>query len=233
MKFTQPKALLALLGAGVLAFSGQANAAFTIVLDSNANGIVDGGEQTIVDNGGFDASGTLGVISFNAGGVLSIVSTTKPAVGSASNPAFFGLAFSTDGIAAGTYGLLVSQTGFGPSGSNFQADLAFNPFLGAASLLYEVYTSSSNNLFALSDQVTSLTANTVTSEALQAVGSAPSYTSSGPYSITQRFVLTVNQNGTRLGAISDLKAVPDGGTTMALLGASLVSLPLLRRKFAK
>jgi hypothetical protein len=182
------------------------------------------------------ASGIINYSSSSFDGAWSVVistAETKPALGNAANPIMDINAQVTSLTFSPTRNLVITffDTDFGPSPSAFLAQLSGHTITGTPQAVsYNTYYSALNN--------------GATTSALTASGSlpGPNYNSlvSGSagtlalYSLTQ--VLTIGGAGTAPGASYSLDAsltgVPDGGTTVMLLGAALSGLAFLRRKLA-
>ena len=161
-----------------------------------------------------------------------VISTaeTKPLIGTAALPIMDINAQVTSLAATPQRNLTItfSDVGFGPTAS-FAAILSGHVIAGTgANVTYNTFYDALNS----GNPVTSLT----TSGTLP----GPTYASTvgggaiaANYSLTQ--VLTVNGSTSAGGSYSldaSLVGVPDGGTTVMLLGAALSGLALLRRKIA-
>ena len=222
------KLKLLAVGLGVIALTGSALAIPTLII---SDGI--GAAVTVTD-----ASGVVHYSNTSFDGAWSVVISTgltKPAQGSAANP-FFDLAIQATSLTfSPTHNLTITffGTDFGPAAGSLQAIMSGHVSAGTGQPV-------SYNTF-----YSSLNAGALTT-ALTASGSLapPNYNSIvtgavipgglNPYSITQ--VVTIGGAGTGPGGSytldASLSGVPDGGTTVMLLGAALSGLALLRRKMA-
>ncbi len=228
---------LAACALGFFAATDHASAVATIAIDVGNNGTFD---FIIADGSALDSFPGTGTVTYmvpTSTGVLSVTTgITKPSQGSNTAPKL-ALNQITGSGPAGVYGIYFSETGFGPTvGTGYYADLAFNPLSTGASITYDSYSSASNTLFALSDLIATMGFATGGAGALIGGGNAPAYVQSGsPFSLTQKVVVTLANDGGTFGATANITSVPvpDGGTSVALLGLSLLGLHGIRRKLAK
>jgi hypothetical protein len=219
------KTLMVALGA--VAMTGSAFAIPTLIISdgvtstslTSASGIVTYANAT------FD----------NAWSVVISTGETKPVLGSAVSPTFDLNVQATSLSLSPVRNLTISfsDNGFGPSPSSFQAQLSGHLVSGVGqNVLYNTYVDAGNVTSATTTLLTTSGSLTPPTYASLVGGTAGSL---ALYSITQ--VLTINgtPTGTAGGSYSldgSLTGVPDGGTTVMLLGAALSGLALLRRKMA-
>jgi hypothetical protein len=183
------------------------------------------------------ASGIVVYSNTSFDGAWSVVISTgetKPALGSATTPIFDLNIQATSLTSAATHNLTItfSDNGFGPTSGNFQAILSGHLVAGTGqNVTYNTYYDAGN--------VTGATTTPLTSSGAVPPPNYNSTVGGGPvnqslYSLTQ--VVTIGGAGTGAGGSYSLDAslagVPDGGTTVMLLGAALSGLALLRRKLA-
>ncbi len=265
MKTLATTTLLGVAAIGFLASAHRAQAVATLGFDQNNDNVIDfivsdGGAPTVYNLGqpGIPVT-TLGDLSPVAGQVNAIISTgsgvfdintgiTKPQLGSASAPVLT-LSIDITGVPPGTYALYFSETFFGPSPSNFFADLTLNPAPGSVgtSVSYTSYASASNQLFqpfGVSSVfgIAGAPATLITNQSFatgvggfEATTGSAGATTSAAYSLTQVLKITVAPGsvGTFTATANLNTRVPDGGSTVALLGLSMLGLHGIRRKFAK
>ena len=216
-----------------------AGAVPTIYIDYGDDGVID---ATIIDQLPGDlVTGIpgMGVVSTffgpgGAGGLMgTVTATTKPAVGSATKPNLSQVSLEIAGT--GTLAIYFTEDLYGPTGPGYHAELtistgapatavvdsysyatiaAFAPFVGAGTPMISLGASS---LDALSGNGT-----------LAFDGSVPP-----PFTLTQKVIITKGGAGGTVLVTANLTSVPDGGTTMALFGVSLLGLYGARRKFSK
>jgi hypothetical protein len=231
--------MLAACAAGFFAATERASAVATLAIDVGNNGSFDFiiSDESIVPPVD-SALGTIGSVTYmvpTGFGVISITSGfTKPNQGSAVSPNM-ALNNITGTGPAGVYAIYFSDTGFGPSHLSYFQDISFNPLNApGASVTYEAYASLSNALFATTDLLASQAIVSDLGGYVSGTNPAPAYvTGAAPFSLTQKVIITIGGAGGTFGATANLKAVPDGGTSAALLGLSLLGLHGIRRKFAK
>jgi hypothetical protein len=175
----------------------------------------------------------------NFDGLWSVVISTgetKPAIGGVANPVFdLNVQATSLGGAVPANNLVIkfSDNGFGPTAGNFQGVLSGHVVSGTGQpVTYNTYYDAGDITGATTTLLTTL-------GPLPGPGYNGAATG-GPvnqalYSISQVLTIGVNAVGTPGGSYSldaSLASVPDGGTTVMLLGAALSGLALLRRKIA-
>jgi VPDSG-CTERM motif len=188
---------------------------------------------TIADGGVGDSNPVAGAVTFIGpiGSFSTNVSTglSKPVLGSATLP-FLDLSsvnFSS-GPAGGTLTIGFSDNFFGPTPGGVTANIGGTT---ARTVSYSTFADASNLLFGTFIPLTS-----------QGPFGAPAFSGTtfatlgllSPFSLTQEVVIIHTAAGAasfnaELKAVP--KAVPDGGSTVALLGGVLVGLESLRRRF--
>ena len=219
-----PLRKLLLLAVGVLALAALplAHAVPTAVLQIS-DGL--GHTVTVADQGSGDQSNSEGAVTFNGyiGNFFLNVSTgiSKPLLGSQTWPLLDLSSVNVSGATGGTLTILFSDNNFGASAGGVMASIGGTSY---GTVSYSTYYDASNSLLATSSLMTS-------QGLLGGVFSGSAYSElalTDPYSLTQKLMIT--HSG--IGATSfnaELK-VPDGGSTVALLGAVLVGLEGFRRK---
>jgi hypothetical protein len=182
---------------------------------------------TIADSGSGDLNPFEGAVSYigSLGNFFLNVSTgiSKPLLGSAARP-FLELNSVDISGKPGILTILFSDTSFTPIDGGVLASIVGD---AKGTIEYSTYADASNALFGTSLLLTSQTYEDAFS------GVSFGSLAVGPtFSLTQKIVIT---HPSSLLASSffdaELKAVPDGGSTVALLGAVLVGLEGFRRKF--
>jgi hypothetical protein len=190
--------------------------------------ITDGVDTvTIADSGSGDLNPFEGAVTFigSLGNFYLNVSTgiSKPLLGSAERPFLELSSVDVSGL-PGTLTILFSDTSFTPIDGALAASIGGVSWGG--NIVYSTYADASNALFG--------TSLLLTSQSYEGAFSGTNFSSLavGPtFSLTQKLV--INHPGWFLTSSFDaeLKAVPDGGSTVSLLGAVLVGLEGLRRRF--
>jgi hypothetical protein len=217
------KTLMVALGA--VAMTGSALAIPTLIIS-------DGTTSTSVTS----ANGIVQYSTANFDGAWSVVissGTTKPADGSATNP-FMDLSITATALTLSpARNLTISffDTGYGPFNGSLAAILSGHVTTGTGQAVsYNTYWSALN----AGATTTLLTASGSLSPAFYNSSQTGSISDANPFSITQ--VVTINGTATGPGGSysldASLSSVPDGGTTVMLLGAALSGLAFLRRKLA-
>ena len=186
-----------------LSMTAQAIPTAAIQVSSGASTV------TIQDNSGTDLSPSVGQImwsgSINGWNLMVTVGDTKPILGSATSPQMdITVTANTPGAAPLT--VMFTDTGFGPTAGSI-ISTHFNN--GTASETASVLVDPLNTQFG--------------------GAAATSINLPASYSITLVDAFTV---GTVSGDHRILVAVPDGGTTILLLGAALSALCLIKRRLA-
>lgn len=165
--------------------------------------------------------------------ITSTTGSTFPTIGSLTSPQMDILNISISSGAGGILTIEFSQDGFGPT-SGTGGRLAIGGTLGAgASVDYSAYADGGNGLFVQTDHFNTLNFGPGSGGfSGDASGAAPGV-SSPQYSLTQ--VVTVSHPA-GAGIFTSLNAslhVPDGGTTVSLLGLTLLGLGAGRRALRK
>src|SRR6478672_6918682 len=221
MKLIKPliAGLTAIVVASGLALSAHATP--TLTLSDGTTTIV------VMDNGVGDLDPTLGSVVFNGAvgsnfNVNTSAGLTKPADGSASAPAI-DLNSLNHALGAGTLTITFSETGF-------------TAFPG-------ILTGGIGGTIAVGGSLT----NVVMQNALDLVTNGPfgpgPFSGSGsaalidgaPYSLTQTAILTFGARGgsTSFDAMASVPGVPDGGTTVTMLGIGLLAMGAARRIYRR
>lgn len=162
--------------------------------------------------------------------VVDVSGTTKPMAGSASSPSMFFFA-SASSIGSGTLSISFSEDGFGfiPLGGS-----AYSAFGGTAdafgSVSYNAYTDSA--LFGTGTSLASYSYSALDVPFSFDDTAFQSLSFPASFSLTQEVVFTHGSSGglSSFHADSGAASVPDAGSTLALLGASLTALGAVRRK---
>lgn len=197
---------------------------------------------TIYDNNfmagtALDANASAGVVTYSGTiGVWTVSFATGTSIpvsgGTASSPVLDLASFSASSAGGGTLILEFSDTDFGPStGSHIEAFLSGSIAVGTGSTggsaAFTTYANASNALFDKSG-------GALTTIALASPGGfgmdSGGVLGVGPYSLTERVVLTHNTAGSS-SLDAHLTVVPDGGTTLMLLGSGVTALGLIRRRY--
>lgn len=204
----------------------------TLKLDDGVNPVF-----LVLDGGAGDVNPVTGAVTyiFSLGNWTGTVETgrTLPDIGTAILPKL-SLSVSASSSAAGTLAVSFSEIGFGPLAGHFVAETALTSLAPAATVTYSTYGDTGNAIFG-NDGTLAQMSNTYTvspdSDSLPAPLGGPA---AAPYSLTGKIVITHTSNDHQASNASMvLTAVPDGGTTLALLGCSMLGLGTLRRKFGK
>jgi hypothetical protein len=189
--------------------------------------------MTIADMSGGDLNPTVGAVTFlGPVGSFSVNVTTgisKPVLGSAALPFLDLNSINVSGPLANTLTIRFSDDSFGPTPGSVTARIGGTT---AGMLSYSTFADASNTLFG--------TSTLLTQQGPFGNGafSGTSFANLGflsPFSLTQEVV--INHGASPGGLVStsfnaELQAaVPDGGSTITLLGAVLVALESLRRRF--
>lgn len=212
---------LLLLAVGVLALAAvpPAHAVPMLRISDGTNTV------TIADGSGIDSNSLTGAVTYSGavGNFMLNVSTgvSTPILGSQTWPHLDLSSVDISGTTGGTLTILFSDNSFGASAGGVMASIGGTSY---GTVSYSTYYDASNTLLATSSLMTS-------QGLLGGVFSGTSYSELAlnyPYSLTQQLVIAHSGYGaTSFNA--ELK-VPDGGSTVALLGAVLVGLEGFRRK---
>ena len=218
---------ISLLAAAVFSLSSppHAHAITTLRLTDGVTTI------TIADAGAGDANPVAGAVTFIGSiGSFSINNVTtglsKPVLGSATLP-FLDLNSVDVSGSAGTLTISFSDNFFGLTPGDVTANIGGTT---GGTVSYSTFADASNLLFGKSTPLTS-----------QGPFGGPAFSGTSfadlgllsPFSLTQEVVIT-HASGVRATSFNaELKAqgVPDGGSTVGLLGLALVGLESLRRRF--
>ena len=214
MKFNTHTIRMA-LAAGIVSLCGATAVHATPTLTISSGGTT----ITVVDGGANDADllvpgevgfvGSVGVYNLNLD-----VGATKPFSGTATIP-YFTLNATANSSAAGVLTIMFSDTDFGPSNGIFRSTLTG---YAGGTVTSNAYDSTSNALFAESTLLTSLSGSgPLNSTSANGVG-----TPTGSYSLTE--VLTITHTGMGTTSAGTTTTVPDGGSTLTLIGLSLVAI---------
>jgi hypothetical protein len=221
-----------------------------LVLAASANAAAFNQGLTVSDGNGhtITLSGTTGALTYDSsvsGGlgdwdIVITSGTAKPPLGSggsAANP-FLDLGILAEYVGTGAPGSTLTVTffgtGYGPTSGHAQAQLTGHMVNGAGGTVsFNTYYSALN--------AGATTTGIAASGPLSPSGGQYSFTGSGGvnaalYSETEVVTLNGRAGGSNAGEYSidaSLSTVPDGGTTLVLLGSALSSLALLRKRFAK
>ncbi|HEX4265149.1 MAG TPA: VPDSG-CTERM sorting domain-containing protein [Verrucomicrobiae bacterium] len=233
----------------ILKTSIAAGAALVLAASANAAAFNQG--LTISDGNGhtITLSGTTGALTYDSsvsGGlgdwdIVITSGTAKPPLGSggsAANP-FLDLGILAEYVGAGAPGSTLTVTffgtGYGPTSGHANAQLTGHMVNGAGgAITFNTYYSALNT----GATTTGIAASGPLSPSS---GGQYSYTGSGNvnaalYSETEVVTLSGIAGRSNAGEYSidaSLSTVPDGGTTLVLLGSALSSLAFLRKRFAK
>lgn len=210
----------------IVGLAGSAYAVPTLRLTAGATVI------TIVDGGGSDSSATAGSVvyvgSVGAEWTVNITTgTTKPLQGSAGVP-FIAIDTSSTSRSAGIPDSLkieFSETGFSATTGGYLIKYGGTVATGG-SLDSFAYADTTDTLFGTGTALGSL------------LGSSGAYSSTGgaatpgtaPYSLTLVMVLTHATGANTSTPGITLSTVPDGGSTLMLLGSALTAVGFLNRK---
>ncbi len=215
------------VGLAAIAVTGSALAIPTLTISDGLTTVTvtDASGIVVYANPSFDASWSV-VIS---------TAETKPALGTAASPVMDLNVQATSLSANPVRNLTItfSDNSFGPAPSAFQTQMSGHVVSGTGqNVTYNTYVSAANVVGA---QTTLLTASGIMAPPTYSSVKTGSVGTLALYSITQ--VVTINGTpvGTTGGSYSldaSLTGVPDGGTTVMLLGAALSGLAFLRRKLA-
>jgi hypothetical protein len=219
----------ALMAAGALALfaTPAANAIPTLKLSDGVTTVIVG------DGSGGDLSAPVGSVTFIGviGTWIVNVSTgiSDPILGSPTDPHMDlnSVNVNVSG-GAGTLTIWFSDDFFGPTSQSMDASIGGTINLAPGSTLnYTTYASGTNALFAETSPLTSqsFTAGSFSGDAS---GSFPTSPFPAPYSLTQK--VEINHSAQGSTSFNASQQVPDGGTTVALLGFALLGVEGLRRK---
>jgi len=208
------------LAAAIVAFSEMAYAIPTLRLYS-------GSPVLVTDNGAGDfnsASGQVTWIGSLGHWNLNVdTGTTYPVLGTLASPKL-DISFDATTISGGTLWIYFTDNGFGPTfGANSFASIGATT---NGTVSYWVYGGASNNLFDFSQL---LYAGPFSGPSFSANDIGAAINNEGPYSITGLIKIVQSGAGHTSGDIMFGVGVPDGGTTLLLLGMGLTGLGLISR----
>jgi hypothetical protein len=229
------KSSIAIASAAILAVGTQfAGAVPTMTISDGTTTI------TITDGLLGDANAATGAVTFvGAVGAWTInvdTGTTMPALGTPTFP-HMSLNFSTvsnltvaDILAGnGTLTVMFSEIGFGPlqPGAHYETNVGGTT---EGTVTSTTLLDGGNALWGLGGTV--IESGTHSTASYNQDTNAPGNAGS-PFSLTKTITITHAAGNLTSGGKTVTAAVPDGGTTLALLGGSLLGLGTLRRKFGK
>jgi hypothetical protein len=186
---------------------------------------------TIEDMSGSDFNPTVGAVTFiGSVGNFSLNGTTgisKPVLGSATLPSLDLSSVEVSGPSGGgTLTIRFSDDFFGPTLGGVTASIGGTTPIGGT-VLYSTFADASNVPFGTSTLLTT-----------QGPFGGPAFSGTTfanlgllSFSLTQEVVISHSSPGLVTSFNAELKAVPDGGSTVAFLGAVLVGLESFRRRF--
>jgi len=208
-----------------LRLSADGGATWTTIVDQVNDGL--GG---VPDDGNPLAGVVVYVGGVNANWAVTVTTgLTMPFQGTPARPYMDLNSITATSVGAGSLIIQFSEVGFGPVASgNVQANIG-GVVLGSvgSSLTYNTFAGA-----ALWDQTTALTSQGPFSPgAFSGIANGPAYSSLGAtFSLTQEILLTHTTPGS--SSFNAELTVPEGGTTLMLLGSALTVLGVFRRKFA-
>jgi hypothetical protein len=219
-----------------------ASATPTFYIDYGNNGSI---EVVIADGSALDMAATVtGVVSgLNVTAVIPIITlttvtgTTKPILGSAIRPSLQETAMEVNGH--GAVAVYFTESGFGPTGQSYCAQFSITSLSGTGLIDYYTYASTTAFDGSLASMAYYGGLTPMTSSSLSALGATatggslpfPGSTTTG-FSLTQKVIFNLPASGGSAGVTANL-CVPDGGTTLSLLGCSMLGLGAIRRKLFK
>ncbi len=215
------KSTVAILAVGILsAIATRSAQATTAELE-----LISGATTIIVpDNGAGDTNPATGAVvwsgTINGWTVTFAGGTTKPVIGSVTTPNLDISTFAVLSSGSGTLQVLFSDTGFGPT-TGAADSLITGSIQGSQTVVFTTYGGNSNTIFDTSNLLTStgtLSGNFPTQFASGVLGAK-----TGPYSLTEELTLTGSGNS----SLDARLTVPDGGSTVGLLGLALVGLGIV------
>jgi hypothetical protein len=209
-----------LLAAGLIAGAASAHAGLILRFDDGVS------QLDIADGSALDANSLEGSItylgSFGTFNLNVSTGTSKPLIGSATEPRLDLNSVNLSGT-AGSLSILLTDTDFlGPVG-----DIGVSSYIGGATdgtVDFSTYLDDSNTAFGMDSLLTDLT---LTGNPFSGSEFA-SLSADGPYSLT--IATTINhEGGTSITSFNAGVAVPEPGS-LALLFSGLVALVLVRRR---
>lgn len=221
---TKSNIIRTLTAAGVLTLSSLTSiyAVPTITVTSGSSSV------TIVDNGANDLNPSSGALAYTGQlGVFTFTLSTgitKPFAGTAAAP-LFSLSENASASSAGTLLVSFSDTSFGPSSGVFNTTLGGGATAGSVNALF--YKDTTNTLFGTSSLMSTLSGSGTQFAVVGTGGNAPA----SAYSLTES--VTITALGAGLTTFTATTSVPDGGSTIALLGLTLISAECIRRLLNK
>lgn len=220
----------------MLAASPLARAVPTLTLFDGTHTLV------ITDQMLNDSSSTAGQVSFVGtigSWTISFTSgSTKPLLGSATNPSMTLTSMVATSKGSGTLSISFSDTNFSPVANH--ADVFHSTIGGtvgsktAGSITYNTYASRANTLFGTTTHLTS--SGPFGPGSFSAAGTSKQMVFLSDFSLTQQVTIVHNKAGTssfNAAFTTTSVHVPDSGSSVALLGIALVGVEGLRRVFRR
>ena len=194
---------------------------------------------------GATVSAATGIVSYSntafdsAWDIVITSGLTKPALGSATSPIedIQIQATSTKVGPAGPLTVYLFDNGFGPTSGSYLAAITGHVITGSgATVTFNTYYNLNNSVPTLSGATvtggttSSLTTLTLPASIYNGSASASPGNLANPFSLVE--VVSIGTGGlqTAYSLDASITGVPDGGTTIMLLGAALSGLAFLRRK---
>jgi hypothetical protein len=184
---------------------------------------------TITDNGVGDTSNIAGRILWDGSignwHINTHIGTAFPVIGSLQYP-MLDLSFNAiSNSAGGTLTLLFSSDGFGPTTNGGVTGAIGGTAAPGAAVSYSTFGGTNNTLFDTSQLLTSQ--GPFGGAFSGTAASSFIINNEGPYQMTQKVVITHTGSGITTG--DSLVSVPDGGSSIALLGAAVAAMGLFVR----
>lgn len=222
-----------------IGFVSSANAVPTIALSTDGTTFT----TVAVDETGTDSAngvpGTVVVttVNYNGWSVVVNTGTTKPTAGYTAANALMDIQAQATfvggvGSSANIY-IAFSENGFTPVPGGFAGTQTGQLITGTGSATFKAYVGAGTP--AQRDTVLNLgtslfTLTSANSANLFATGSTTTTPTGAPYSITIVQQLTAGGVGSSFSTDSKINAVPEGGSTLVLLGAALTGLGLFAKR---
>lgn len=227
-----------LLGAAVTAWVGSASGAPTTAGlafsdDLGATWI------TVLDNGAGDVNSLVGgVVAININmpnstwTVTSATGLSKPGSGTAALPDLDTLSLDVkSGNGTKQLWIKFTDTGFGPGGNLSAFAKIGGTSQPGATVTFETYGDAGNAQFATTTLLTSEVFNIGASGGFNGSAGGAMTGLGNPYSLTELIKIQSGAGNSSFDA--ELKGVPDGGVTVAMLGFGLLGVEALRRRLSK